>query len=76
VTLVVLVGAQQGCGVRSTVSATARAEGCIVACNAGYFNTRSGACLGNLISDGVVIQNTGRHNGSPPLAPVIASSSA
>ncbi len=46
------------------MSETALQVGCKVASNAGFFNTRTGACLGNLISDGVVIQNTGRHNGT------------
>ena len=44
----------RGCGNVSLVSANARANGCVFATNAGFFNTRNSACLGNLVSNGTV----------------------
>jgi hypothetical protein len=52
-----------GCGNRVKVSTTSQIAGCRVATNAGFFNTRTSACLGNIISQGSVIQNTGLQNG-------------
>lgn len=45
---------------RSTVSSTVRnrALGCKVAVNAGYFKVTSGECLGNIVSDGRVVQTS------------------
>eukprot|EP01096_Ripella_sp_DP13-Kostka_P010899 TRINITY_DN4352_c0_g1_i1.p1 TRINITY_DN4352_c0_g1~~TRINITY_DN4352_c0_g1_i1.p1 ORF type:complete len:494 (-),score=192.32 TRINITY_DN4352_c0_g1_i1:44-1525(-) len=51
-----------GCGTLVKPSETARAEECIVATNAGFFNTHTYACNGNLVSEGQVIQNTGIQN--------------
>ena len=42
--------------VRSTVSATANRRGCKVAVNAGYFSVTTGRCLGNIVSDGRIVQ--------------------
>ena len=49
---------------RSTVSATSsrRAYGCKLALNAGYFSVISGQCLGNIVSDGRVVQSTSEQN--------------
>ncbi|GFR97112.1 N-acetylglucosamine-1-phosphodiester alpha-N-acetylglucosaminidase [Elysia marginata] len=44
---------------RTLVRETARRSGCIVAVNAGLFNTHTGACLGNIISDGRLVQDSG-----------------
>ncbi|XP_054720949.1 N-acetylglucosamine-1-phosphodiester alpha-N-acetylglucosaminidase-like, partial [Uloborus diversus] len=43
-----------GCNlnVRQTVAKTAEKAGCTVAINAGYFDTKKGSCLGNIVSDG------------------------
>jgi exopolysaccharide biosynthesis protein len=35
---------------------------CIIATNAGFFNTKTGDCLGNVISDGKIVQKPGTHN--------------
>ena len=43
--------------VRDTVSA--RKSGCKLAANAGYFVVVSGKCLGNVVSDGRVVQTAG-----------------
>lgn len=45
---------------RSPVSETAahRVGGCRLATNAGYFNVHSGRCLGNVVSDGKVVQTS------------------
>ena len=45
---------------RSTVSETAgsRKGGCRLAMNAGYFDVHSGRCLGNIVSDGRVVQTS------------------
>uniref|UniRef100_A0A7S0A6V4 Phosphodiester glycosidase domain-containing protein n=1 Tax=Pyrodinium bahamense TaxID=73915 RepID=A0A7S0A6V4_9DINO len=47
-----------GCGTREKTSVTAQKHHpkCRLAINAGYFNVTDGACIGNLVSDGVVIQ--------------------
>lgn len=43
---------------RSTVQDTARSRegGCVLAANAGYFVVSSGKCLGNVVSDGRIVQ--------------------
>jgi len=47
-----------GCGTRekTTITAQKHSPRCRLAVNAGYFNVTNGACIGNLVSDGVVIQ--------------------
>lgn len=49
---------------RRTVSATAqnRFLGCKLATNAGYFSMSSGRCLGNIVSDGRIVQTTRDQN--------------
>nr|XP_020664230.1 N-acetylglucosamine-1-phosphodiester alpha-N-acetylglucosaminidase [Pogona vitticeps] len=44
---------------RATVEETARRGKCLVAQNGGYFNTDTGKCLGNVISDGRLVQTSG-----------------
>lgn len=46
---------------RSLVRNTAdgRTNGCKVAVNAGYFKVSTGACLGNIVSDGRLVQTSG-----------------
>ena len=51
-----------GCGNRARVSHTSKYWGCTVASNAGFFNTKTGGCLGNIVSRGNLIQNSGRQN--------------
>lgn len=50
-----------GCGMskRATVEETAKAAGCLFAQNAGFFNTNSGKCLGNVVSDDKLVQDSG-----------------
>ncbi|XP_037129930.1 N-acetylglucosamine-1-phosphodiester alpha-N-acetylglucosaminidase [Syngnathus acus] len=43
----------------STVEATSRAPGCLYAQNGGFFDTRTGQCLGNVVSDGRMVQDSG-----------------
>jgi len=52
-------GGAGGCGEqrRVPVEATARLGGCLVAQNGGYFDMSSGECLGNVVSDGRLVQN-------------------
>ena len=47
-----------GCGTRerTTVTAQKHTPRCSLAANAGYFNVHTDACIGNVVSDGVVIQ--------------------
>ncbi|XP_029959508.1 N-acetylglucosamine-1-phosphodiester alpha-N-acetylglucosaminidase isoform X2 [Salarias fasciatus] len=54
-------GGPGGCGSNRTVSVaeTAEAAGCLYAQNAGFFNTKSGACLGNVVSDGTAVRDSG-----------------
>lgn len=51
-------------GTRSTVTATSsrRKLGCKLALNAGYFSVTSGQCLGNIVSDGRIVQSTKEQN--------------
>ncbi|XP_041650173.1 N-acetylglucosamine-1-phosphodiester alpha-N-acetylglucosaminidase-like [Cheilinus undulatus] len=54
-------GGPGGCGMnhRATVEETARAAGCLYAQNGGFFNTKTSACLGNIVSDGTLVQDSG-----------------
>ncbi|XP_061676786.1 N-acetylglucosamine-1-phosphodiester alpha-N-acetylglucosaminidase isoform X2 [Syngnathoides biaculeatus] len=54
-------GRPGGCGNSrlATVEETSKAAGCLYAQNAGYFNTHTGQCLGNLVSDGRMVQDSG-----------------
>ncbi|KAM3613730.1 uncharacterized protein V6R79_004338 [Siganus canaliculatus] len=54
-------GGPGGCGMnqRATVEETAGAGGCLFAQNAGFFNTKSSQCLGNVVSDGRAVQDSG-----------------
>ncbi|XP_076370928.1 N-acetylglucosamine-1-phosphodiester alpha-N-acetylglucosaminidase-like isoform X2 [Tachypleus tridentatus] len=45
--------------IRDTVVNSAKQKNCLVAINAGFFNTHTGACLGNLVSDGRKVQDSG-----------------
>jgi len=47
-----------GCGTRELTTVTAKSHKpfCKLAINAGYFNVHTGACIGNVISDGRVVQ--------------------
>eukprot|EP00058_Branchiostoma_floridae_P017622 XP_002603111.1 hypothetical protein BRAFLDRAFT_116957 [Branchiostoma floridae] len=58
---VVEPGGSNGCieHRRRTVENTSQARTCHVAVNAGFFNTHTGACLGNLVTDGKRIQDSG-----------------
>eukprot|EP01136_Pigoraptor_vietnamica_P034755 Opistho-1_new@99085 len=47
---------------RERPSVTAHAKGCLVAANGGFFNTANGACYGNVVSDGRVVQTSPWHN--------------
>ncbi len=49
-----------GCGmnVRATVEETAEAAGCLYSQNAGFFNTKTSKCLGNVVSDGRMVQDS------------------
>ncbi|TRY86791.1 hypothetical protein DNTS_022597 [Danionella cerebrum] len=44
---------------RELVEVTARAGRCLVAQNGGFFDTRTGQCLGNVISGGKLVKNSG-----------------
>ncbi|XP_029361159.1 N-acetylglucosamine-1-phosphodiester alpha-N-acetylglucosaminidase isoform X2 [Echeneis naucrates] len=54
-------GGPGGCGMNQRVSVeeTAKAAGCLYAQNAGFFDTHSGKCLGNVVSDGRKVQDSG-----------------
>merc|ERR1711953_1617748 len=47
-----------GCGTRELTTVTAKAHRpiCKLAFNAGYFNVQNGACIGNVVSNGQIIQ--------------------
>lgn len=53
-------GGPGGCenSLRELVENTARTRKCLVAQNGGFFNTYSGSCLGNVVSDGRLVQNS------------------
>ncbi|XP_053936163.1 N-acetylglucosamine-1-phosphodiester alpha-N-acetylglucosaminidase isoform X2 [Cuculus canorus] len=44
---------------RAPVEQTARLRGCLVAQNGGYFDMETGECLGNVVSDGTLVKNSG-----------------
>nr|XP_054748257.1 N-acetylglucosamine-1-phosphodiester alpha-N-acetylglucosaminidase-like [Lytechinus pictus] len=44
---------------RATVVASAKQENCMVAVNAGFFNTRTGDCYGNVVTNGKLVQSSG-----------------
>ncbi|NWR44126.1 NAGPA acetylglucosaminidase, partial [Regulus satrapa] len=44
---------------RATVEETAKLRECLVAQNGGYFNMVTGECLGNVVSDGKLVRNSG-----------------
>uniref|UniRef100_A0A8C7ZGJ1 N-acetylglucosamine-1-phosphodiester alpha-N-acetylglucosaminidase n=1 Tax=Oryzias sinensis TaxID=183150 RepID=A0A8C7ZGJ1_9TELE len=54
-------GGPDGCknNRRVSVEETAKAAGCLYAQNAGFFNTKSGQCLGNVVSNGRLVQDSG-----------------
>lgn len=60
-------GGKGGCemspylGTRSTVPDTTagRRHGCVLAANAGYFGVANGACYGNVVTDGRLVQSAG-----------------
>ncbi|XP_027694855.1 N-acetylglucosamine-1-phosphodiester alpha-N-acetylglucosaminidase [Vombatus ursinus] len=54
-------GGPGGCAARRlvTVEETARAAGCIVAQNGGFFRMDTGECLGNIVSDGDQVSSSG-----------------
>ncbi|XP_067367818.1 N-acetylglucosamine-1-phosphodiester alpha-N-acetylglucosaminidase isoform X2 [Channa argus] len=54
-------GQPGGCGMnrRSLVEETAKAAGCLYAQNAGFFKMSSGQCLGNVVSNGRMVQDSG-----------------
>lgn len=54
-------GGPGGCGMnhRATVEETAAAAGCLFAQNAGFFNTKHNWCLGNVVSDSRMVQDSG-----------------
>ncbi|CAK6982025.1 N-acetylglucosamine-1-phosphodiester alpha-N-acetylglucosaminidase [Scomber scombrus] len=54
-------GGPGGCGMKklASVEETAEAAGCLYAQNAGFFNTSSHQCLGNVVSDGRLVQDSG-----------------
>ncbi|XP_061455976.1 N-acetylglucosamine-1-phosphodiester alpha-N-acetylglucosaminidase isoform X2 [Rhineura floridana] len=58
---VLVPGGQGGCRNRSrmTVEATARRGKCLVAQNGGFFNMDTGECIGNVVSDGQLVQTSG-----------------
>ncbi|CAF1514744.1 unnamed protein product [Adineta steineri] len=41
---------------------SAEQQKCIIATNAGFFNTKTGDCLGNVIRNGKIVQKPGIHN--------------
>uniref|UniRef100_T1J4Y3 EGF-like domain-containing protein n=1 Tax=Strigamia maritima TaxID=126957 RepID=T1J4Y3_STRMM len=45
--------------IKETVAESAKQRNCVVAMNGGFFNTRNGKCLGNVISDGRKVQDSG-----------------
>lgn len=44
---------------RELVENTAKTRMCLIAQNGGYFVTGNGQCLGNIVSDGRLVQNSG-----------------
>ncbi|TTA40573.1 N-acetylglucosamine-1-phosphodiester alpha-N-acetylglucosaminidase [Bagarius yarrelli] len=58
---VVEPGGPGGCKnfLRELVENTAKTRKCLIAQNGGYFITKNGQCLGNIVSDGRLVQNSG-----------------
>ncbi|XP_048881840.1 N-acetylglucosamine-1-phosphodiester alpha-N-acetylglucosaminidase isoform X2 [Brienomyrus brachyistius] len=54
-------GGPGGCGkpLTETVARTAGTRRCLYAQNGGFFNTKNKRCLGNVVSDGTLVQNSG-----------------
>lgn len=54
-------GGLGGCqrGHRVTVEETSATTGCLFAQNAGFFNTTSDGCVGNIVSDGRLVLDSG-----------------
>nr|XP_023652261.1 N-acetylglucosamine-1-phosphodiester alpha-N-acetylglucosaminidase isoform X1 [Paramormyrops kingsleyae] len=54
-------GGAGGCGkpLTETVTRTAGTRRCLYAQNGGFFNTSNNRCLGNVVSDGTLVQNSG-----------------
>lgn len=50
---------EESTGVRALVQETANKNQCVFAANAGFFNTHTGKCLGNVVSDGRLVQDSG-----------------
>eukprot|EP00795_Rhopilema_esculentum_P016627 gene16627-8059_t len=48
----------QWSGIRETVSNTAKHAKCTIAINAGFFNTHTAGCLGNIVSNGHMIHDS------------------
>ncbi|XP_053351168.1 N-acetylglucosamine-1-phosphodiester alpha-N-acetylglucosaminidase [Clarias gariepinus] len=44
---------------RELVETTAKTRKCVIAQNCGFFNTHTGQCLGNIVSDGRQVKNSG-----------------
>lgn len=44
---------------RELVENTAKTRNCLIAQNGGYFDTKNGQCLGNIVSDSRLVQNSG-----------------
>ncbi|XP_056113013.1 N-acetylglucosamine-1-phosphodiester alpha-N-acetylglucosaminidase [Rhinichthys klamathensis goyatoka] len=44
---------------RDLVELTAKTRKCLIAQNGGYFNTHTGQCLGNVVSDGKLVRSSG-----------------
>ncbi|XP_058013069.1 N-acetylglucosamine-1-phosphodiester alpha-N-acetylglucosaminidase isoform X1 [Ahaetulla prasina] len=57
-------GGPGGCQLhrRATVEETVSQSQCLVAQNGGYFDTKTGACLGNVVSNGQLVQSSGVQN--------------
>lgn len=54
-------GGKGGCynKTKETVKNTSKKSFCVAAQNAGFFNTSSGSCLGNIVSAGEIVQTNG-----------------
>lgn len=54
-------GGPGGCEMRqrASVPETAEAAACLYAQNAGFFSTSTGECLGNVVSDGRMVRDSG-----------------
>jgi N-acetylglucosamine-1-phosphodiester alpha-N-acetylglucosaminidase len=47
-----------GCGTKQKTSDNAMSHKCVAATNAGFFNVQTGACIGNVVTDGKRIQHS------------------